>query len=179
MEKAKRVAKWVAFNGVVVAVVYLACNGVEGAARVLPFICWFVAVAAWVGCGIYYFWSVMVSIVDKDKEENRRKCYKAFKRINSIPINAYFNYLLDWGVVGVLAWHGFTWSALAYLLHIPAMALVKGLASNFVDEYEKEPVPETEVERVRKQVLEKLDKAIEKEKAEAPQPGKTLKEGGE
>ena len=98
MKRIKRIAYWLAFNGIFAAAVYFGVvKGVTGAQRIASFMIWttFTMSFAWFSDDVV------------------RYAQKA-----GVPVSRGINFAYDIAILAVLVWFGWGWSAGAYAIHM-------------------------------------------------------------
>jgi hypothetical protein len=108
MKKAGRWVKWFVFNGVLVASIYYGLfRGVDGAANVAQFIVWFSFVVS------------LFLLSDDVVNESKQK-------IGELVVPVWLDSMLDVCLLAALAWHGWMWSAVAWVVHMILLQKLRG-----------------------------------------------------
>ena len=98
MKHSKRIAIWLAFNGVFAAAIYFGVvEGIAGAQRIASFMIW-------------ALFALSFCLLSDEMVRNAQKEPPAASQS--------VNFVYDLAVLGVLVWFGWGWSAAAYAIHM-------------------------------------------------------------
>lgn len=98
----KRAAWWAITNAGLISLAYFGVNGDVGCARVLHFLAPIYALA-------------LFAVFLPDAEIAKQK---------PLPVPSWLNALSGWGLVLFLVWHGWIWTALAFVAHETGIAYI-------------------------------------------------------